>query len=145
MVHVEALRHLALSPGLSMTQNLSSTPASDPMLHHFLKHVVGFDSVDDESKPERIAFTSGIETADQWTRAENPPYGYYIFYLYANLIALNRLRRKRKYGLFTLRPHCGEAGSPSHLIDAYLTSWGINHGLTLRKTPVLQYLYYLRD
>lgn len=28
-------------------------PASHPQLHLFLRHVVGFDMVDDESKPER--------------------------------------------------------------------------------------------
>ncbi len=44
---------------------------------------------------------------------------------------------------FSFRPHCGEAGSVSHLIPAFLLAESINHGLLLRKAPVLQYLYYL--
>jgi AMP deaminase len=45
--------------------------------------------------------------------------------------------------MFSLRPHCGEAGEISHLVGGFLLSNSINHGITLRKTPVLQYLYYL--
>ena len=37
----------------------------------------------------------------------------------------------------------GEAGDPDHLAAAFLTSTGINHGILLGKSPVLQYLYYL--
>lgn len=44
---------------------------------------------------------------------------------------------------FVLRPHCGEAGSVQHLIGGFLLSENISHGLLLRKSPVLQYLYYL--
>ena len=44
---------------------------------------------------------------------------------------------------FLLRPHAGEAGDPEHLTSAFLTSHSINHGILLRKVPVLQYLYYL--
>jgi len=51
----------------------------------------------------------------------------------------------RGMNLFTLRPHCGEAGNAQHLVSAFLTSEGINHGLLLRKIPVLQYLYYLTN
>ena len=46
-------------------------------------------------------------------------------------------------GTFAFRPHSGEAGDIEHLASAFLTSFGINHGILLRKTPVLQYLYYL--
>lgn len=42
-----------------------------------------------------------------------------------------------------LRPHCGEAGDTEHLTAAFLTSFGISHGILLRKVPALQYLYYL--
>jgi AMP deaminase len=34
---------------------------------------------------------------------------------------------------FVLRPHCGEAGSATHLVTAFMTSESINHGLLLRK------------
>ena len=44
---------------------------------------------------------------------------------------------------FDFRPHCGEAGSTDHLAACYLTADAINHGITLRKSPPLHYLYYL--
>ena len=44
---------------------------------------------------------------------------------------------------FALRPHCGEAGSACHLMGGFLLAESINHGLQLRKEPVLQLLYYL--
>jgi AMP deaminase len=120
-------------------------PKKYPELHIFLQHVVGFDSVDDESKNEKVPFGPNCATADKWNRNSNPPYAYYIFYMYANIVSLNRLRKMRGMNLFTLRPHCGEAGNAQHLVSAFLTSEGINHGLLLRKIPVLQYLYYLTN
>ena len=55
--------------------------------------VIGFDSVDDESKPESTFFSSATPTPEEWTSPENPPYSYYIFYMFANISMLNRLRR----------------------------------------------------
>ncbi|KAM3175873.1 AMP deaminase 2 [Hymenolepis weldensis] len=118
-------------------------PTSHPELHAFLEHVSAFDSVDDESKVDLVHFDYGIPTADQWDRYENPPYAYYIFYMYANIAVLNQLRQHRGMHVFAFRPHCGEAGSVSHLISTFLLAESINHGLLLRKAPVLQYLFYL--
>lgn len=120
---------------------VTQDPSRDPKLHHFLKRVVGFDTVDDESKAERSM--SGVIVPKAWTSDANPPYSYYLYYLYANIAALNAFRKERELNTFTFRPHAGEAGSPSHLAAAFLTSDGINHGILLRKAPVLQYLYYL--
>ncbi|WP_395241821.1 hypothetical protein, partial [Salmonella sp. s51933] len=44
---------------------------------------------------------------------------------------------------FHLRPHCGEAGSPKHLVAGFMLCQNISHGLMLRKAPAMQYLYYL--
>lgn len=41
------------------------------------------------------------------------------------------------------RPHAGEAGDIDHLAATFLTAHNIAHGINLRKSPVLQYLYYL--
>ena len=68
------------------------SPASHPDLHSFLQYVIGFDSVDDESKPENPMFDSDVPTPDQWSDADNPPYSYYLYYMYANITALNHLR-----------------------------------------------------
>uniref|UniRef100_A0A8C1CUX8 AMP deaminase n=1 Tax=Cyprinus carpio carpio TaxID=630221 RepID=A0A8C1CUX8_CYPCA len=50
---------------------------------------------------------------------------------------------ERGLNTFQFRPHCGEAGSITHLVSAFLTADNISHGLNLKKSPVLQYLYYL--
>lgn len=117
-------------------------PQKYPKLDHFLKRVVGFDSVDDESKPEGKVGRQ-MPNPRYWESATNPPYSYYLYTLYANLAALNHFRKQRGMNTFVLRPHAGEAGDTDHLINAFLTSQGINHGILLRKVPALQYLYYL--
>lgn len=58
-----------------------------------LTQVVGFDSVDDESKPEQHIFNLDSPLPVNWTEEENPPYSYYLYYMYANMTVLNHLRR----------------------------------------------------
>ncbi|KAM6930037.1 AMP deaminase 2 [Lycodopsis pacificus] len=118
-------------------------PRSHPELHLFLQHVVGFDSVDDESKPEQHIFNLDSPLPVNWTEEDNPPYSYYLYYMYANMAVLNHLRRQRGFPTLVLRPHCGEAGPIHHLVSGFMLSENISHGLLLRKAPVLQYLYYL--
>lgn len=52
--------------------------------------VVGFDMVDDESKPERRP-TKHMPTPSQWTNEFNPAFSYYAYYCYANLFTLNKV------------------------------------------------------
>uniref|UniRef100_A0A3Q3GI89 AMP deaminase n=1 Tax=Kryptolebias marmoratus TaxID=37003 RepID=A0A3Q3GI89_KRYMA len=118
-------------------------PGSHPELHLFLQHVVGFDSVDDESKPELHIFNMDSPLPANWAEEDNPPYSYYLYYMYANMTVLNHLRRQRGFNTLVLRPHCGEAGPIHHLVSGFMLSENISHGLLLRKAPVLQYLYYL--
>ncbi|GLV42221.1 AMP deaminase [Carabus blaptoides fortunei] len=122
---------------------VTARPTSHPELHKFLQYVIGFDSVDDESKPENPLFDKDIPTPDLWNDIENPPYAYYLYYMYANMTVLNHFRSERGLNTFVLRPHCGEAGPVQHLVCGYMMSENISHGLLLRKVPVLQYLYYL--
>ncbi|XVF76842.1 hypothetical protein PTKIN_Ptkin13bG0299500 [Pterospermum kingtungense] len=117
-------------------------PDSHPQLHVFLKQVVGLDLVDDESKPERRP-TKHMPTPDQWTNVFNPAYSYYVYYCYANLYTLNKLRESKGMTTIKFRPHSGEAGDIDHLAATFLTAHNIAHGINLRKSPVLQYLYYL--
>lgn len=121
----------------------TNNPKSHPELFKFLQYVVGFDSVDDESKPENPTFEKDTALPHQWTDIENPPYNYYLYYMYANMCVLNHFRKERGFNTFVLRPHCGEAGPVQHQVGGFLLSDGISHGLLLRKVPVLQYLYYL--
>ncbi|KAF7845339.1 AMP deaminase [Senna tora] len=117
-------------------------PDSHPQLHVFLKQVVGLDLVDDESKPERRP-TKHMPTPSQWTNVFNPAYSYYVYYCYANLYSLNKLRESKGMTTIKFRPHSGEAGDIDHLAATFLTAHNIAHGINLRKSPVLQYLYYL--
>ncbi|XP_066556936.1 AMP deaminase 3 isoform X2 [Amia ocellicauda] len=118
-------------------------PQKHKDLHLFLKYVTGFDSVDDESKHSDHMFSYKSPKPEDWILDINPPYSYYLFYMYANIMVLNNLRKERGLNTFMFRPHCGEAGSITHLVSAFLTADNISHGLNLKKSPVLQYLYYL--
>ncbi|GFP92189.1 amp deaminase [Phtheirospermum japonicum] len=137
-------------------------PDSHPQLHVILKQaeavlskslgqiasdkksgkVVGLDLVDDESKPERRP-TKHMPTPAQWTNIFNPAFSYYAYYCYANLYTLNKLRESKGMSTIKFRPHSGEAGDIDHLAATFLTAHNIAHGINLRKSPVLQYLYYL--
>ena len=68
--------------------------------------VVGFDMVDDESKPERRPSKHMPEPKD-WELKHNPAYSYYCYYIYANLYTLNKLREDRGLNTFAMRPHAG--------------------------------------
>ncbi|XP_068619301.1 AMP deaminase 2-like isoform X2 [Battus philenor] len=122
---------------------VTNDPNSNLELHKFLTHVVGFDSVDDESKPENPILDADVKCPEQWDDEENPPYAYYLYYMYANMTVLNHFRKEQGLNTFVLRPHCGEAGPVQHLVCGFMLAENISHGLLLRKVPVLQYLYYL--
>lgn len=55
--------------------------------------VTGFDSVDDESKHSDHMFSYKSPKPEDWTADDNPPYTYYLFYMYANVMVLNNLRK----------------------------------------------------
>lgn len=57
------------------------------------KQVAGFDSVDDESKAETHLFTKKSPLPADWNTNENPPYSYYLYYMYSNMVVLNHLRK----------------------------------------------------
>ncbi|THG01672.1 hypothetical protein TEA_008248 [Camellia sinensis var. sinensis] len=132
--------------------------------------VVGFDLVDDESKPERRP-TKHMPKPAEWTNEFNPAYSYYAYYCYANLYTLNKSYLPGKKGLQSgiavsdisnsiavLYASCSSriernaynqiaaslwGGDIDHLAAAFLLCHNISHGINLRKSPVLQYLYYL--
>lgn len=132
--------HNIFKPLFEVTQN----PQSHPKVHIFLQRVIGFDVVDDESKPEK-RFLRQFPPPRQWNYDQSPPYSYWLYYMYANMATLNQWRRLRGFSTLVLRPHAGEAGDPDHMASAYLTSHSVSHGITLRKVPVLQYLFYLKQ
>ncbi|KIK27505.1 hypothetical protein PISMIDRAFT_187554, partial [Pisolithus microcarpus 441] len=123
---------------------VTKDPTSHPELHVFLQRVIGFDSVDDESKAERRIHRK-FPYPRLWDLDQNPPFSYWIYYMYANMASLNHWRQARGFNTFVFRPHAGEAGDTDHLTAAFLTSHSISHGILLRKVPALQYLFYLRQ
>lgn len=121
-------------------------PERYPDVAEFLQHISGFDTVDDESRSEKPVdrtFSSKNLTPQQWDIADNPSYKYYSYFIQSNLRLLNMLRHQKGMNTFAYRPHAGEAGEVHHLDTAFLLADGINHGLNLRKSMGLQYLFYL--
>ncbi|TWU73976.1 AMP deaminase [Metarhizium rileyi] len=123
---------------------VTKDPSSHPKLHIFLQRVIGFDSVDDESKVERRLFKK-FPVPQRWDSKQNPPYSYWLYYLFANMASLNHWRKRRGFNTLVMRPHCGEAGDSEHLAVALLSCHSISHGLLLRKVPLLQYAFYLEQ
>ena len=121
---------------------ITRDPSSNPKLHVFLQRVIGFDSVDDESKVETRLYRK-YPPPKEWNTKQNPPYTYWIYHLFANMTSLNVWRKRRGFNTFVLRPHCGEAGDVDHIAAAVLCCHSISHGLVLRKVPLLQYIFYL--
>lgn len=39
----------------------------------------------------------------------------------------------------------GEAGDTDHLVSAFMLCENIAHGINLRKSPCMQYLYYMKQ
>jgi AMP deaminase len=140
MENFEAIIKNLFQPLFEVTKD----PNSHPKLHIFLQRVIGIDSVDDESKVERRLFKK-FPVPRVWDTKQNPPYTYWIYYLYANLVSLNHFRKKRGFNTFVLRPHCGEAGDSEHLAVAAMCCHSISHGLLLRKVPLIQYIFYLEQ
>uniref|UniRef100_A0A8D0L4U3 AMP deaminase n=1 Tax=Sphenodon punctatus TaxID=8508 RepID=A0A8D0L4U3_SPHPU len=118
-------------------------PQANKDLSVFLRHITGFDCVDDESKHSGHMFCTKSPKPQEWSQEKNPSYTYYLYNMYANIMLLNNLRRERGMNTFLFRPHCGEAGALTHLLAAFMTADNISHGLNLKKSPVLQYLYFL--
>ncbi|GFH18548.1 A_deaminase domain-containing protein, partial [Haematococcus lacustris] len=116
---------------------VTQDPASHPQLHVLLAQVVGFDMVDDESKPERRP-TKHCPPPAEWNSKHNCAYSYYAYYIYANLYVLNKFRESRGLNTFAFRPHAGEAGDIDHLAASFMLCENIAHGINLRKSPLLQ-------
>lgn len=120
---------------------------ADPVKHedlfYMLQQVVGFDSVDDESQGSHTTLKEYPHPEEWDSKTENPPYTYWMYYMYANIRSLNSLRRTRGLNTFQFRPHCGEAGNASHLCSGFMLADSVCHGVQLKESPVLQYLFYL--
>lgn len=91
---------------------VTKDPTSHPKLHVFLQRVIGFDTVDDESKTER-RYHKKFPYPKQWDYPQSPPYSYWfviktshvmsltlnsrVYYMFANMTSLNKWRRARGF------------------------------------------------
>lgn len=66
---------------------VTKDPSSHPELHIFLQRVIGFDTVDDESKAER-RFHKKFPYPRLWDAKEAPPYSYWYEACYSILTIL---------------------------------------------------------
>ena len=119
---------------------VSLHPAKDTKFHYLLAHISGFDCIADESK---IDLPLTDVSPHDWTSDLNPPYSYYMYYMWANITTLNEFRASRGLSTFTLRPQCGEKGGMDHLVTGFCLANSINHGVTLARHPVLEYMWYI--
>ena len=129
----------------------SSSRASPPRCDTSTQ-VSGFDLVDDESKPERRP-NKHMPSPAEWTTKYNPAYAYYAYYMRVPLmdVCVWWLRGREGGGCtYETQAHTlalplptGEAGDVDHLVASFLLAENIAHGINLRKTPSLQYLYYI--
>jgi AMP deaminase len=121
---------------------VSLHPSKNPRLFHFVNHISGFDCVEDEHKVD-IPLNMATRAPQEWTSEDDPPYGYYMYHIWANIYSLNEFRQKRGFSTFSFRPSCGESGPMEHLMCGFLLANAINYGITLQDDPVLQYFFYL--
>jgi len=122
---------------------VSKNPASHPFVAELLKNVKAFDIVDDEGQVEMNVNVIEPPSPAQWDSDENPPYAYYSYFIYANLVVLNSFRKSVGLNTFAYRPHCGAAGELDHLAVGFMLADNIVHGINLRRSSALQYLYFL--
>jgi AMP deaminase len=106
-----------------------------PRIAKVLTYIRAIDSVDDETKDngdvldERPADVSHGDL----------PFSYYMYHMAINIATVNRLHGTN----IKFRPHCGEGGSDRHLVVCFLLADGISHGLNLRNSAVMSYMYYI--
>ena len=69
-----------LTPNLDVFKPLfevTKDPSTHPELHVFLQRVIGFDTVDDESKTERRYYKK-FPYPRLWNTNQSPPYSYWL-------------------------------------------------------------------
>lgn len=74
---------------------ITENPSLNPLLHETLKNISGFDSVDLESDSTELTLNDQIREPNEWDSEVNPPYNYYLYYMWANITTLNHFRLSR--------------------------------------------------
>jgi len=116
-------------------------PESHPELSQVISNISGFTTTNYEGKNEYKVYPNPTD----WSNEENPPYFYYMFYIWSNMNSLNSYRERKGLRKFLLRPISGFTGSLSELEVAFLLTDSVCHGNQLKNSAILQYLFYLEQ
>ena len=110
--------------------NLGKFYEKHPEVAELLTNIVSFDSVDDEGAMEEPC---SCTRPFNWCNEKNPAYCWQLYFLWANIEVINKLRESKGLNTFTFCPHVGETGDVMHLAATYMLSTSINHGINLDK------------
>jgi len=116
-------------------------PTKHPDLAKLMPHIVGFTTNNYGGKSE----TKTFPYPNDWITDDNPPYFYFLYYLWVNCNSLNAFRERLGLTKFLFRPICGLTGGSDELTVAFLLADSVCHGTQLKNTSVLQYLFYLEQ
>lgn len=128
----------------------SVDPLSDVNLHFFLTQTSALSLLADShlSGDDSILDFTDLPPPNEWNVEKNPPYGYYLYYIFRNLTNLNKFRASKNLTLLTLRP-LAAALTETHALDSLASSFlfadTVINAEKLKHHPVLQYLYYLKQ
>lgn len=134
--------------------DVSINPEIDVNLHFFLTKVASISLLSGHHQhDERTLFDiQKLRPPKRWTTSENPPYSYYLYYIFINLTSLNHFRKGRRLPTLTLRSFAASQSDQvglglitESLATSFLLSKDIINGEQLRNHPVLQYLYFLKQ
>ena len=109
---------------------VNKDPLTHPDSEQFLHNVSGFDCVGDEHGFEPVRISENTPTPAEWTSADEPPHGCYLYYISANVNSLNNFRLLAGCGdPLDFHAHNGQTGNSSHLISACFLAKQICHGI----------------
>jgi len=117
-------------------------PASYPNLSKLMPFISGFSTSIYEKSTDNI---KQHPNPTDWTSEENPPYYYFLFYLWANNNSLNAYRERLGLSTLLFRPISGFTGGTDELAVAFLVADSVSHGNQLKHSSILQYLFYLEQ
>ncbi|KAH3687838.1 hypothetical protein WICPIJ_001177 [Wickerhamomyces pijperi] len=136
---------------------VSSDPESNLKLHYFLTKVSALDLLSGSfNKTSDISLFEhrNLKPPSQWTDDANPPYSYYLYYIFLNLSHLNEYRRSQGLNCLCLRNHISSLAEDVEsglgvitetLASNFLIGKTVINAEKLHNYPTLQYLYYLKQ
>ena len=80
---------------------VTKDPSTHPELHVFLQRVIGFDTVDDESKTERRYYKK-FPYPRLWSTTQSPPYSYWSV---GGVMSYTAYGSDKSQGLLHVRQH----------------------------------------